>query len=152
MILVLVLAFLVVGIIFIVLSNLNWRAYKNEDGEFKNNFVKFLYNYDSLTSVIGWVVAIIAAIFLFIMFITIIDEHAVADAKKLQLQETYKALEFKAQSENARDEFGLLNKEIVDEIQEWNEYIVYKKAMQNHFWYGVLYPDIYDEVDVISLE
>ena len=34
-------------------------------------------------------------------------------------------------------------KEIVDEIQNWNEDIVYRREMQDNFWVGVFYPDIY---------
>ena len=51
-----------------------------------------------------------------------------------------------------RDEFGLLNKEVIDEIQSWNESIIYNQKMQNDFWVGVFCPNVYDQFETIDYE
>lgn len=67
-------------------------------------------------------------------------------------EEEYKALIFKVQSEAVRDEFGLLNKEFIDEIQEWNKDIAAGQEWQDDFWIGIFYPPIYDKFETINLE
>ncbi|EXG86560.1 hypothetical protein K413DRAFT_3400 [Clostridium sp. ASBs410] len=67
-------------------------------------------------------------------------------------KEKYKALMYKAQTEACRDEFGIVNKDYIDEIQEWNQYIAKNKTMQRDFWFGVFVPNIFDEFQTIDLE
>lgn len=145
---------LVVGIVLLVLGYKDWSDYRHCDDKksLKERLGNYLYYNDESVVVVGWIVTIIFAIVCGIMLICICDAHAGVEGKRLQMQETYKALNFKAQSECARDEFGLLNKEIIDEIQSWNEDIVYKKVMQDNFWVGIFYADIYDTLETIDLE
>ena len=122
---------------------------KKEKKTLKSKFLKFLYYHDNEICCFGWIVAIIAAIVSLIMIVSIIDINTSVNGTIAQMDETYKALCFKAESDFARDELGLLNKEIVDEIQSWNETIVYKQKMQDNFWVGIFYPDIYDDFENI---
>lgn len=43
-------------------------------------------------------------------------------------------------------------KELYNQIQEWNEDLAKGKALQNDFWLGAFYPDVYDQFDFIDLE
>jgi anaerobic ribonucleoside-triphosphate reductase len=51
-----------------------------------------------------------------------------------------------------RDEFGFLGKEIIDEVQNWNEDIRYYKAAQDDFWVGIFHPNVYDEFETIDYD
>lgn len=135
---------LVVGITLVVLGNLDWNIEK------KTKFSKWMYWHDGDLNVTGWIVIVISIIVLFFMTIVLICEYTTANAYLQQNKERYNALTYKVESEECRDEFGLLNKEIVDEIQDWNEDVVYRKEMQNNFWVGIFYPDIYDEFKTID--
>lgn len=73
-----------------------------------------------------------------------------ADAQEAELKETQRALKYKLESGSCRDEFGLLSKGFIDEIQEWNEDIVYYKEAQDDFWIGIFIPDIYDDFETID--
>lgn len=54
--------------------------------------------------------------------------------------------------ELVEDDFGLSNKEVVDEIQEWNMTLVYYQEMRKNIWIRIFYPDVYGEMDTIEYE
>lgn len=66
--------------------------------------------------------------------------------------EIYKALTYKAESGACRDQFGLLSKDVLDDIQEWNTKIAHYKAMEDNFWLGIFYPDVYGDLGMIDYE
>ena len=57
---------------------------------------------------------------------------------------------YKAETESYYDEFGLLNKDVIDEIQKWNEDLIFNQEMQDNFWLGIYIPNIYDEFETID--
>lgn len=65
-----------------------------------------------------------------------------------ELKEEYKAITYKINS----DSFGLSNKEVVDEIQEWNMAFVHYQTMRKNTLVGVFYPDVYGELNTIEYE
>ena len=85
---------------------------------------------------------------MFIIFMS----HCDAPKEKAMLEEEYKAITYKVKSENCRDEFGMLNKEIIDDIREWNEKIIKGKAEEKNLVYGLLLPDIYSDFETIHYE
>lgn len=85
-----------------------------------------------------------------IMIVCITSVYIQANARVEKLKETYNALTYKVESDACRDEFGLLNKEIIDEIQEWNEDITYSKNIQRNFWIGIFIPNVYDQFETID--
>jgi polyferredoxin len=133
---------LVVGIILIVLGSKSWHGDK----------YKWFYYHDEGLIVSGIITVAVSSIALFIMLVSIICDYTCANGTLQEYRERYKALTYKVESGVCRDEFGLLNKEVVDEIQEWNEDVVYRKEMQNNFWIGIFYPDIYDGFETIDYE
>lgn len=86
-----------------------------------------------------------------IMLFIIIAVNAGGAGRYIALKKEYEALVCKARTEEARDEFGLLSKDYVDEIQEWNVSIASLKKLQRDFWIGIFYPNIYDDIDTIDL-
>lgn len=62
----------------------------------------------------------------------------------------YEALTYKMESPTCRDEFGFLSKEVIDEVQNWNESLAGHKAMQRNFWIGIYIPNIYDSFEFID--
>lgn len=74
------------------------------------------------------------------------------NAERVKLKQRYNSLTYKVKAEQIRDEFGIVNKSFVDEVQEWNEEISYYKTMSHDFFVGVFIPDIYDDFETINLE
>lgn len=58
---------------------------------------------------------------------------------------------YKAGTEDCRDELGLLNKEFVDEIQDWNMKVSGTKARRQDPWAGIFFTPAYDGFNVIAL-
>ena len=109
-----------------------------------------LYYNNGAMAITGTILTIISAMVIVGMLCGISTNYISANADLAKYQETYKALTYKLESEACRDEFGLLNKTIIDEIQDWNESIVRKKNFQKDFWVGIFYPNIYDELKTID--
>lgn len=143
------LLFFVIGIVLISLGMNGRNIVSKERSERLYNF--FRYHDDGIVFT-GFIVAIITGVVLVVMICIICDNYIGIDAKIEQYREHYKALEFKVDSKSYRDEFGLLNKEVIDEIQEWNEELIFNKNIQRNFWSGIFYPNIYDEFETIDYE
>lgn len=109
------------------------------------------YDFEGL-SILSWIAGVISGIVAVIMLIVIIGNHCTAGAQVELWREQYKALTYKLESGACRDEFGLLSKEIIDEIQDWNQDVVYNKRIQKDFWMGIFYPNVFDEFETIDYE
>lgn len=112
--------------------------------------IGYYINYSLETIGIG--VTVGSGFVLAVMVIFLADTYSEIDAKIEQAQETYKALTYKVESGACRDDFGLLNKEVIDEIQDWNEDIICKQKMHDNFWFGIFYPGAYDQFETIDYE
>lgn len=123
---------LVVGIVLFVLSD----------------NCSFFYNWDTI-AVVDICISIITIV---TMGIIIVANHAPAIGKKLAYEQRYDSLIYKADTESIRDEFGIVNKEYIDEVQAWNEDVVKYKEWQRDFWIGIFIPNIYDGFETIDLE
>ena len=139
------LVILIIGIGLIVAGCINWN-YK------KNKLFNFLYDNDEILKLIGGIITFISGFVIAIMLVVLPYMYIGIDARVEQLKENYKAITYKVESGACRDEFGLLNKEVIDEIQSWNKSVIYNQKMQNDFWVGVFYPDVYDQFETIDYE
>ena len=104
-----------------------------------------------LVRFIGKVMFIIVGVILIICLIVLASNYMCRDYYEMVLTTEYESLRYKANSMSARDEFGILNKEYIDEIQRWNIKVKEGKYWQDHSWWGIFNPDIYNSVDVIDL-
>ena len=145
MIVLLCLAILIIGIGLIVIGCIDW------DYE-KNKLFDFLYDNDDTLKFIGGITTFISGFIMIIMIIILCCMYIGIDARVEQSKETFDAITYEVESGACRDEFGLLNKEVIDEIQSWNESIIYNQKMQNDFWVGVFYPNVYDQFETIDYE
>lgn len=103
--------------------------------------------------IVGTLVGIISGIFTVILLIMIISANATAGGDRASMEQRYEALIYKAHTEAIRDEFGIVNKEFVDEVQAWNEELAKYQAYSHDFWIGVFYPQrVYDGLEFIKLE
>ena len=137
------LAILIIGIGLIVIGCINW-SYK------KNTLFDFLYYNDDTLRFIGDIITFISGFIMIIMIIILCFMYIGIDARVEQSKETFDAITYKVESGACRDEFGLLNKEVIDEIQDWNEDITYYKNLQKDFWVGIFVPNVYDQFETID--
>ena len=108
--------------------------------------------YETCMAIIGAVISLLGGFTVLVMLIVIIGSNVTADGYLAANNELYKSLRYKANTESVRDEFGIVNKEYIDEIQNWNISISKNKKYQRDFWIGIFYPNIYDGFETIDLE
>ncbi len=94
--------------------------------------------------------SVLAGIAVIIMAICLCVNYSTVDADIAQREEIYKAITYKVESGACRDELGLLSKEVIDEVQEWNKDVLYYQNVQDNFWVGIFYPNIYDQFETID--
>lgn len=110
-------------------------------------------NYECEYGIVFWTSFVFAATtgcMILIMLIVLPLNHIGINAEIEKSKEIYNAITYKIESGVCRDEFGLLNKEVVDEIQSWNTDLKYKQNIQDDFWMGIFYPNIYDQFECID--
>ena len=148
---------LVVGILLCIASETCDES-SYEERQSKNPFVRlkgFLKDwvYDNCDGfcVVGNVVILIAILAILIAGACILQAHTTQHAILAQKQATYEALVFKAESEVVKDDLGLLNKEIIDEIQVWNEDVLFNQKSLDNIWISWFYSPYYRELKTIDL-
>lgn len=118
-----------------------------------NRFVEWVCHNEDIICTIS---ALFSAVFLITtlaMLSFIISAQISANGTRAQNEQRYEALVYKAQSENVRDDFGITNKEYLQEVQEWNEEFAKYQVYSDNFWIGIFYPEkVYDGMSMISLE
>lgn len=67
-------------------------------------------------------------------------------------KQRYNSLVYQLENNLYDNDNDLGKKELYNQIQEWNEDLAKGKALQNDFWLGAFYPDVYDQFDFIDLE
>ena len=141
---------LVVILIGIGIIRIDIPYYKSDE----NKFWKFLYKFDCDDGFkfIGGFTIGIGFIALLAMLIIMPINYVGTKAKIAENHEQYRAITYKVESGACRDEFGLLNKEVLDEIQTWNQFVVHRQNIQDDFWIGVFWPNIYDQFETIDYE
>lgn len=136
---------LIIGIGLVVVGNKKWFDTRNE-----NKVRKFLYQNNDTIENSGWVTVVVSGFIMAIMIIVFVSNYIGINAQVEKTKERYNAITYKVESGACRDEFGLLNKEVIDEIQDWNESITYHKNIQKDFWIGIFIPDVYDQFETID--
>ena len=85
-------------------------------------------------------IGLISLIILLIMIGVCVINNATAVSDNCEMLETQKALEFKLENADIRDEFGLLNKSFVDDVETYNKKIVRYKVNSENPWLSAFYP------------
>lgn len=116
----------------------------------KNKLRKFLYQNDDTIESSGWATVVLSGFIMVIMIIVFVCNYIGINAQVEKTKERYNAITYKVESGACRDEFGLLNKEVIDEIQDWNESITYHKNIQKDLWIGIFIPNVYDQFETID--
>lgn len=65
-------------------------------------------------------------------------------------QEEYNALVYKIENAEVQDNFNFVGKEIIDEVSEWNKEVREAQYLENDFWWGIFWPDFWNELELID--
>ena len=102
-------------------------------------------------SMLSTIIAVIAGIAFVIMLIFVIVNNVGVEASIEANKQRYESLVYQAENNLYENDNDLGKKELVNQIQEWNEDLARGKALQDDFWVGIFYADIYDEFNFIPM-
>lgn len=86
------------------------------------------------------------------MLLTIILNHVGLDPYVAEMHVEREALVWQYENDVYDNDNDLGKRELITDIQKWNENLAYHKAAQNDFWIGIFHADIYDQFEPISFE
>lgn len=111
-----------------------------------------VYNINFDLEILGGLIVTFSGIAVGISLFVIIIQYITINPYLEKNREIYKALTYKVESDACHDEFGLLNKEVIDEIQDWNKDVRFYQSIQDNFWVGIYCPNVFDEFEIIEYE
>lgn len=101
-----------------------------------------------ISGLIGTFLAIAVAIML--VFIGV--EHFGADGYAAKMNQRYNMLVYQYENDIYENDNDLGKRELITDIQSWNEDLAHHKEIQDDFWVGIFWADIYDQFEFIELK
>ena len=98
------------------------------------------------------VIAIISFIVAIIMLIAIIVENTNVDAYVAENQMRYEMLVYQYENDIYDNDNDLGKRDLMKDIQKWNEDLAYHRKAQDDFWVGIFHPNVYDQFEFIELK
>ena len=89
---------------------------------------------------------------LLIAGMVLIAWHVGVNGRTAKLQAKYESLVYQYENDIYDNDNDIGKKELMDDIQSWNEDVSYRKKIQDDFWLGIYYPNIYDQFEKIELK
>ena len=112
----------------------------------------FFDSYDfEWVSMLSTIIDVIAGFAFVVMLIVVIVNNVGVEASIEANKQRYESLIYQAENNLYENDNDLGKKELANQIQEWNEDLARGKALQNDFWVGIFYADIYDQFDFIPM-
>ena len=99
---------------------------------------------------VGIIITIIMVMAVFISGIILIVQYSTVDGMVERNKQIYESLTYQLENNLYDNDNDLGKKELYDEIREWNEDLAYFKEIQDNFWLGIFYPNVFDQFDFIE--
>lgn len=98
------------------------------------------------------VTAVIGVILSLISIATFACCNIGVDGYVSQMNTRYEMLTYQYENDIYENDNDLGKRELMSDIQEWNEDLANYKAIQDDFWIGIYIPDVYDQFEFIELK
>ena len=97
-------------------------------------------------------IAFLSFIVSFVMLVVIIVKNTNVDAYVAENQMRYEMLVYQYENDIYDNDNDLGKRDLMEDIQEWNENLAYYRKAQDDFWVGIFHPNVYDQFEFIELK
>lgn len=98
------------------------------------------------------VIAFLSFLVSIIMLVVIIVNNTNVDAYVSENQMRYEMLVYQYENDIYDNDNDLGKRDLMEDIQEWNEDLAYHREAQDDFWVGIFHPNVYDQFEFIELK
>ena len=98
------------------------------------------------------VIAFLSFLVTIIMLVVIIVDNTNVDAYVSENQMRYEMLVYQYENDIYDNDNYLGKRDLMEDIQKWNEDLAYHRKAQDDFWVGIFYPNVYDQFEFIELK
>lgn len=117
----------------------------------KNKFKKFIYRYgDPGIKSTGIVITFVSIIVIASMIVILLGNYSIIEKKAKRYKVDREYIMAQINDKNCYNEYGLLEKNIVYTIEDWNDFIKFHKRYQRNFWIGIFIPNVFDDLEPID--
>lgn len=113
-----------------------------------------LYRHDpELWLLIPIITGIASGVTFLVLSIICLTNHITAVPDVASYTKHYESLVYQVENNLYADDItAAAKRDLVTEVQRWNCDLASKKELSHNLWLGILYPDIYDQFNFISLD
>lgn len=97
-------------------------------------------------------IAFMSLIVSIVMLMEIVVKNTNVDAYVAENQMRYEMLVYQYENDIYDNDNDLGKRDLMEDIQEWNEDLAYYREAQDDFWVGIFYPNVYDQFEFIELK
>lgn len=98
------------------------------------------------------VIAFLSFLVSIIMLVVIIVNNTNVDAYVAENQMRYEMLVYQYENDIYDNDNDFGKRDLMEDIQEWNEDLAYRRKAQDDFWVGIFYPNVHDQFEFIELK
>lgn len=98
------------------------------------------------------VIAFLSFLVSIIMLVVIIVANTNVDSYVAENQMRYEMLVYQYENDIYDNDNDLGKRDLMEDIQKWNEDLAYHRKAQDDFWVGIFYPNVYDQFEFIELK
>lgn len=101
-----------------------------------------------------FVIAVFAAIAIFISSIVLLISHGTAGGERARLEVEYETLSWEVENQVYHDSGDDVvgKKELYNQVREWNKNLASNQYYEKNFWIGIFCPDTYGDLKFIELK
>lgn len=104
------------------------------------------------TCIASATVSVLAAVATIISIMLLIGNQTGVDGRIEKYNARYEALAYQYENDIYDNDNDLGKRDLMEDIQEWNEDLAWHKENQDDFWIGIYIPNIYDQFEFIEFE